>query len=663
MQKISIFVRFYVLAMVVCAAASLCAGEAEALPQLADTLPEGTIMFAGIQPWSQWSADFSKTSIARICNEPEVRTFLAGPFNQVSYLIKKTMEQDGPPKQGKAAETPNAFISSLNILSEFAPGPFSVMARYAPEDAQAKRPPAVAVLVGVTDEKNIEAARDLVASFLKVVLDKVKFDSIKVYDDNPAAQIIAVQLAQPGPSAPVIALSLYKGRLIVSSEVLLCKQLIDGLSGKLDKKLSATAAYKKCGLAGDEHLIAYMDIGGLKTALGAIEKPAADARNQLDDFFVLAGLNKSIAVAWSLKMRGPSFESRTAIFSDGERGGLLGTLAKEPLSDDALKICPKSTPLAAGFRMRPDRVMPFIRNAVKAVQGQKGLENLNAVEAQLNKDLGLELEREVRAVFGNEIVIASLAGMENAGPLGAVSAFAASLSVQDVKKAEELLEQVLKRVAARTDPNGNAANVLKEVEHEGKKLRYLLTPRIGGLLEVAPAFVITDNRLLAALDVPTLKRAMKTMKEGGSLAESEAFKAALAETGGKMGPMFSYVDWAYMYKTAFSFGTAALKLIAPTDVLKQIGIDLNLLPATETVSQHLFPGLSVARVGSNGIVLTSRSPLPSVEVLSPPLAAVAAAFASFRPLVAAEPAPVKDDAPAKAEKDEKKKKKEKKNDE
>ena len=385
-------------------------------------------------------------------------------------------------------------------------------------------------------------------------------------------------------------------------------------------------------LVGDEHLIAFLDVAGLQKALGSVERPA-DAPNQLDDFFVLAGLNKTVAVAWSLKMNGPAFESRTAIFTQGERQGLLGTLSEEPVSLAALKLCARTTPLAAAFRLQPEKVLPFIRNAVKALQGQKGLEDLNTVEKQLNAELGKDLEKEVRAAFGNEVVITSLAQMENAGPIGAVSAFAASLSIQDAKRAEELLTQVLSRVAAKMDPNNVAGNVLKETDFEGSRIRYVTPPRIAGLLAISPAFMIAENRLVMALDVPTLKRAVKILKSAETLADSEAFKSGLAGVGGKLGPMFSYVDWTYMYKSMFSLSAATLKLIAPTDILKEIGIDMNLLPSTETVSQHLFPGISVARITPNGVMMTSRSPLPSMEVIAPPMAAVTAVFASFRPFV------------------------------
>jgi hypothetical protein len=614
------------------------AGEAEKSSKLADVLPEGTIMYAEISPWSQWSRDFSKTSVAKIASEPEIRTFLAGPFYHISMLIRKTAEVKNEPApapqpapQKAPAETNNIISTFFNMMSEVTRGPFSVAVRYSPEDAQAKRMPAVAAIIGVTAEQNMEATK-FWAGMLKNLLDNLNVKAVAVEEVRPEARVLSIKVTQADGSLMVFAATLYKGRAIIATEVNFCTQIIDGLTGTLPKKLSDTASYKNTGLSGDEHLIAYLDVAGLQKAFGSIERPAPDAPNQLDDFFVLAGLNKTVSVAWSMKMSGPAFESRTAIFTQGERAGLLGTLAEEPLSADALKICPTSTPLAVGFRLQPERVLPFIRNAVKAVQGPKGLESLNAVEKQLNAELGRDLEKEVRAAYGNEMVITSMAGLDNS-PLGSVSAFVSTLSVQDMKKAEELLGQVLTRVAAKTDANGVAANVLKEVEHDGTKIRYLTAPRIAGVIEITPAFALQDKRLIMAMDVPTMKRALKVLKEKSSLADSESFKLSLAEVGGKMGPVFSYVDWGYMYKTAFNLSTATLKLIAPTDILREIGIDMNLLPSTETVSQHLFPGLSVAHITPTGVTMISRSPLPSVEVISPPLAAVTAVFASFRPFV------------------------------
>ena len=608
------------------------AGEADS-KTIADILPEGTIMFAEIAPWSRWSMDFSKTSVSKICSEAEVQQFLAGPFIQITNLIKSATEKknDQTLEQDKEKNAPGGFATFMEVIRNFAPGPLAVAVRYSPEDAQAGRVPAVAVILGVSPDKNIEAFSNLIPNILENFLHNWKIESIRVIDYQNS-KLLSINTMGGGERQNLLTMTLYKGQLIIGNEVQFCEQIMDGLAGNLPKKLSATQTYKNSGLTGDEHLIAYLDLAGLQASLGAADKPAPDAPNQLDDFFVLAGLNKTVAVAWSLKMNGPAFESRTAIFSKGEREGLLGTLDEEPLSEEALKICPATTPFAAGFRLRSDRVVPFLRNSIKTVQGQKGLENFNAMQKQLNTEFDRDLEKEIREAFGNEVIITSLAGLDNAGPLGAVSGFVASLSVQDLKKAEDILVQVLTHEASKSDANGVASNVLKEIDHEGAKIRYLTPLRASSSTSLAFAF--HNKRLVMAFDVPKIKRALKVLKDGGSLADSKDFKAGLAGVGGKMGPMFSYVDWGYTYKTVFNIATTALKLIAPTDILRQIGIDMNLLPSTETVAQHLFPGFSVSQITANGVVMTSRSPLPSIEVISPPIAAITAAFASFRPLVA-----------------------------
>lgn len=613
------------------------AADGDPTPATADILPEGTIMYAEVAPCSQWSKDFARTSLAQIFAEPEVRQFLAGPFSQVSNLIKKATPLAEPPKASegepsKPSPVNNAVNSVLDVLNQFTPGPFVVAVRFSPDDALAGRPPAVAIMLGVAPGKP-DSAANLIPALLDTVLKNFKVESMAVSDYQNNSLITIKRTAANGHEISA-AMTVHNGHLILASDDSLCKQIIDGMAGTLAKKLSDNETYKNTGLTGREHLIAYLDIAGLKSALGAMAKPPPDQPNQLDDFFLLSGLNKSIAVAWSLEMNGPSFESRTAIFTTGEREGLLGMLDSQPVSIDGLKVCPKGAPLAAGFRIRDDRLMSFFRSLARAVQGQKGMDTLNMAVTKLSTDLNRNLEKEVPKIFGNEIVLTSLAGSEATSPMGAASAFAVSVSIQDNEKAEELLGQMLNQIA-KADPERPADETLKEVEYDGVKIHYLTTRKVAGIVDFSPSFTIYRNRLLAALDVPMLKRAMNVLKGNDSLANSEPFTAALKETGGRMGPAFSYVDWGYMYNTAFNLGTTALRVVAPADLLREIGVDMNLLPEAETVSNHLFPALSVAQTTPSGIIMLSRSPLPSIEVLAPPLAAVSAVFATFKPFLIA----------------------------
>jgi hypothetical protein len=208
-----------------------------------------------------------------------------------------------------------------------------------------------------------------------------------------------------------------------------------------------------------------------------------------------------------------------------------------------------------------------------------------------------------------------------------MSACAASLTLKDKALAAKLLDDLLPRLAAKADAAGGG---LKSIA-EPTVIRYYNASTAGGLIGVSPAFALVDDRLVIAVDVPSAKNAVRNIQKGHGLAESEAFTRALQASGGQLGSAFTYVDWGYIYKAAFSAGTSALRMINTTGILTRTGFDLNLLPSPDAVASNLCPGLSVVRVTNNGVFLASRSPLPSVEVLSPPLAGVTAVLASLKP--------------------------------
>ncbi|MCY3022756.1 MAG: DUF3352 domain-containing protein [Planctomycetota bacterium] len=630
-----------VVALCLAATSALRAGEPAKAPRIADILPDGTILFVECSPWKNWSEDFKKTAPAQILEDPEVRSFLEGPISRLSALFTSA-GQPKPAPEAKPPEQPGtagaAAATLLNTLSSLTRGPFSVAVRYSADDAKAQKTPAVAIMLGADDPnigvwmtalaEGVKKDPEVKLTVLATDLLRRKIEGLRVKDYGENA-IITVAPSKDAAANEVLAVALCRKRLLISNELQFCTQLIDGIVAPLPtNRLSNSEAYKNCGLTGDEHMLAYLDIASLQKAIGAVAKPAPQAATTLDELLGRVGLKQATAVAWSLKMNGPAFESRTAIFTKGEREGLLGALAEGELSPDALKICPDGAPLAVGLRLKPGQVLAFLHGAFKTLD--KGSEKLEAVEKEYNVQAGHNLEKELGEAFGGEVVITSLASQTNTGTVDALSAFAASLPVQNQEKAGALLDDVLTRLAAKCNPDAGAKAFRKL---EGTPICYFDAPAASGLLVFSPAFAIQGGRLVMALDVPTLKNALRTMQAGPWLADSKPFKTALENAGGKTGTAFSYVDWPYVYRAVVSSGTSALRMISRTGVLGKAGIDLNLLPSTESVASHLCPSLSVARITPNGFVLASRSPLPSLEVLVPPVAAVTVVFASFQPFV------------------------------
>jgi len=639
-----------------------CAGEPEKTRRIPDMLPESTIMLVHVAPWEQWANDFRQTAPAKILDEAEVRAFLEGPWNRLTAPTPpKRTEPAQPAAEGRAPAAPGvageflagtkAFCEMLgnmvqsirniklekplaDMLDSMARGPLTIAVRYSPEDARTNKMPGIIAIVGNGYPKDAdEKLRALVDSLknkewrpplfnTELATVKVTVDALSMTPKH-GANLLSIAPIHDGKRINLLTVTFFKDRLLISNDEDLCTEVVDGMSGTLNKSLRDSPLFKECGLAGDEHLMVFLDLPSLQKAMPSLQKAMAaaqPAKTHLASFLEQAGLNKATAVASSLKLNGLAFESRTAIL--GERQGILGKLPEGQLSNDTLKIFPAGTPFATAFRLRPGGVLPFVRGVFGTMQGEKGLENFNAVEKEL---AGRNLEKEFGEAFGSEVAIASLAAQADSGGVVAIPACAVGLAVKDKALASKLLDDLLPRLANKADAAGGG---LKKVEGP-VVIRYYNASTAGGLLGVSPAFALLDDRLLIAVDVPSAKNAIHVIQKGPWLDKSPVFTQALQDSGGPLGSAFTYVDWAYIYKSVFSVGTRALSMINSTGVLTRSGIDLNLLPSTEAVAGNLCPGLSVVRVANNKVVLTSRSPLPSVEVLTPPLAGVTAALAGF----------------------------------
>ncbi|MCZ7648928.1 MAG: hypothetical protein M5U26_27340 [Planctomycetota bacterium] len=411
----------------------------------------------------------------------------------------------------------------------------------------------------------------------------------------------------------------YGKHLVFTTDRELCKQIVDGIGGILPKKLADNPRFQASGLTGAEPMGAFLNVAALREMLGA--QPGADA-GRIRETLDFLGLEDLHSIAWSMRLDGQAFASRAAFLTKDKRGGLLAALDNEPLGPEALKICPPHTPFIVGLKAKPEYLSRLLRGGMGA--GSAASERMRKVFEQAKAD-GRDLGKELAEAFGNELIVTSYKD-PGSPTLGASSSLVFSLSVKDPAKAEELLAQVLERAVKVHNAEGAGQVALQSVDVEGKKVRYIRGVQSGSGTE--PKYVLTAERLIVAMDMLVLKSALKNLKEDGLL-QMAHYKEAVKGTDGRLGSMFVYVDWAQWYSSAFNLGATALKLIAPEALLKEVGVDLNLLPAPDAVTRHLFPAMAVIEATEQGVVMTSRSPLPSLEVVAPPVAAFSAVLATF----------------------------------
>ncbi|MBE7464942.1 MAG: DUF3352 domain-containing protein [Planctomycetes bacterium] len=602
------------LLLAACAVSMVRAAE-DAPPSAGEMLPDSTVLMVRFGTWSQWANDWNQTSVSKICGEPEVQAFLAGPLAKLREMMADPAAAPADPVPAGGNDVSQVVATIMNWLHDVAPGPVTVAVCRGAKDAQgAVKPPATALIMRSQNVGNI-------LTLAQILQDKLLFKVVQ-QQDYQTAKLLVVPTEHYS-----FTITEYGKHLIFTTDSDLCKQIVDGIGGLLQNKLSAAPAFKGCGLTGAEPMGAYLDVAALREMVGAQKDLENGRLKQTLDFLGVEDLH---AVAWSMRLDGPAFASRAAFMSKDGRAGLLAALDAQPLSPESLKICPPHAPFAIGLKAKPEYLSRLLRNTMGGGDAQ-ARERMNKVWEQAKAD-GRDLSKEMAEAYGNELVVASYQDPESP-TLGAGNTLVVSLSVKDAAKSEELLVQVLQRSVAARNAEGGVQVALQEVDYEGRKVRYVRAAQGGTGTEAK--YVMTADRLVVAMDMLILKAALKNLKDPG-LAGTARFQEALKGTGGSLGSLFVYVDWGQWYAGAFNVGATALKFIAPSAMLKGLGLDLNLLPAPEAVTKHLFPALAVVEASEKGVVMTSRSPLPSLEVVAPPVAAFAAVLATFGPRLGGE---------------------------
>ncbi|MCW8132774.1 MAG: hypothetical protein KIS92_20680 [Planctomycetota bacterium] len=637
----------WALVALVCAGALRAADEPR--PDTAQTLPDGTFLYVRIGAWNTWANDWDKTSLSNICAEPGVRAFIAGPLDKLSGLLNQAIggANDGaePKKADGQPEEAVTVGGVFRKVGQVLPGPTTLVMKYSKDDQANKRPPSVALVLGVKDlgqdlQRAIDGVLKKMTNGKELSTDRwtrrIQFIFAEINDMLREGTGTGIVDEKHGDATmrilPIgkftITMTLFKDSLILSSDKELCAQLLDGLAGTLPTNLAQDKTYASCGLSGQEHLAAYLDVKGLREAL-SLESAAPKIKEML----AKAGLDELRAVAWSLRMRGPAFESRTAVVSDAKRTGVLGSIDSEPLSLEALKVARADAPEMVALRVKPAELFPIVRGMLQSTTGPETTQRFEGAAKKMAEE-GKDLSKALAEAFTGELVITRYSA--KATPLGALSTELGSASVKDAAKAEALMVDLIKRMVALRQPAEKFEDVYKELEYEGAKICYVTPP--AGSTGLPPVFARLENRILVALDMETLRAAIKDLKTPG-LADAEGFKSGLEPSKGALGSAVYYNDWRQRYLNIFDVGAKTLKLAASLDLLRTPGIDVNLLPAPESVSKHLFPSLTNIQATESALVITSHSPLPSPEVIGPPLAACATVIATFIPESKPEPAP------------------------
>jgi hypothetical protein len=310
---------------------------------------------------------------------------------------------------------------------------------------------------------------------------------------------------------------------------------------------------------------------------------------------VAAGLDESVSVA------------KLVVGHDENAAGIVGMLEKQPLTKADLATLPRAADFALVGRVNGGKLYQAIFELVQSID-QRAADEWREGEGQIRNQLGLDV-RENLAALGDVWTLYNSPG--DGGSL--LTGLCASVSVRDRAKVDGLIEQILRLAAAAAEHDGDAKFVLQKIAVGERTVSFVQFG--GGPIPVAPAWCLTEDRLIVAASPQMLRAHLSRPADAESIADVPEVARQLAS--GDVTAL-SYADGrgaaAFLYSYAqylATMGAGALE--------KETGIraDIAKFPSFAAIERHLQPSIAVSRTGKTTISLESYSVGPALGPVAP----------------------------------------------
>ncbi|MDG2389065.1 MAG: hypothetical protein P8M30_07070 [Planctomycetaceae bacterium] len=305
--------------------------------------------------------------------------------------------------------------------------------------------------------------------------------------------------------------------------------------------------------------------------------------------------------------------TRTHLETGGQTAGLLSLAAGRGLTAKDFNQIPADCDFLASFTLD----VPLVRDTVTTLieQVQPGLmENYQAIESQVENDLGFSIEDEFLQAYGQQMTVFDSPA---AGGLFATS-LTFAVEVTDAEKADKIFTKLMQMLDGflpgdRSNEYSRRGVFLEEREFLGHKVYFVNT--IGDDVPVAPAFCQTDKQLLISLHPQALKAHLRFLKEGGSSYADKFGKAA------PKGTVISYGTFAAdklveLIYTVIPFGA---QLGLSQSQREGFDFDIFSIPSSKAILPYMKEARSWVVRTETGLMFESRSSIPVPLMTSVPM--------------------------------------------
>jgi len=601
----------------------MLAGPITAAPPLAKRVPAGTLAYIG---WAGTkSPGFARSTFGQLLNEPA--------FGKILAAIKKAALSDM-----HGADEKKAFSHFWPMLGLVAQRPIAV-AWTGLHETRREPVPLGAILIDLGNDrpvfaKHLDALLAMAeaegADFAKATVGSVTYRTIKEGNDPPVSfgyigNVFFVSLG-PGAAADFITVK---------------------PSTCLQADKAFAARMREVGGDGEQFSM-YLDVTAInKVVTPLIAAEMGPGRGPTPaQIFGLMGLDGVQAVAAASRFVKGGVASRTKIFSPAPHRGLLALFDGKPLTKADLSHVPADADFVCAANVSPARVWNEIRTAVRSAEPRAEQEMLEGM-AQIEKVLGLSIEKDILGTMGDTWVVSSAASqggfltgtvvtidLKDARAFGVavgkIEAFFEAMLANQAKEAARPTytcarhpyvrqggpgvcpECEMKLVEARRRRRPKSQPSIETVKAGETDVRYVALPV--GPVPVAPAWTVHKGRFYMAL-FPQVIQATIDNDGAAPLTSVPAFAALRAKVS-KNASMLSYVNTPKIvgkfYNLALLFWTAAANAGA-----EESGIPLkpDWLPALSKIGKYLPPAVSAVSADKTGILIEEHAATPMPGVL------------------------------------------------
>lgn len=546
--------------------ASLAAPQARA-QALADRIPADAVVYVGWAGTDKLAGPYGQSNLKAVLDASELPQFLANLGPSIIARLQQEQSRD-------AQMIANDVLPVVLALGE----------------AVCKYP--TALYVGPMDFES------------KVPLPRIAV----ICDAQQGAQALADRInaliARIPPDAPVkIRVQVQGGAVVVSNAE---------MPARPDEPLSGREAFKKALAQGRPApaMVAFVDVEKITAAINvAIAGQNERARAQYQKVMQATGLGGLKRITVTAGFQGKEWGSDAFIEIPAPRTGLLGSLVdSKPLSDDTLKWAPKSTNWLVAGRFDFAAFTGGIRKFIAELE-PRAAQQMDQALAQVNQQLGFDLEKDLLAALGDEW-LAFNSDATGHGVLGLTLVN----RLRDPAKAKNAI------IALEKQFNGLLAGMLQrqgmtlamETTKAGDlEIHYLASPAL------SPAWAIKGSNLYVALYPQVLAAAADhDGTVGNSILANESFVAARKRLvpNGSLASI-SYMDLPRLAPRGYPMVLLLQRLGFGFMDLFGMKTPAMILPPLNRITPHLTPSIAGTWVDDAGVHCRSTTPFPGAGLL------------------------------------------------